>query len=894
MDYIAISNNEVVGTNSNSVNPSTIQFEKKEEYYLTRAQFETRKTNGTLVPGSIYHITDDPTAQDIIDGVETAKKAEQDSNGEVISSTYRRIDDSYSKDEIDEIIGGDAEDSILNLIEKETQERTEADNTLQQNIDTEESERQSTDNEILTQINKSVINNIDINYDGDNVTLNSHLINIHTDEISTETDQLNLATTSTAGLMSSTDYNTIRNLVDRVENLEGKATRLLYTDKSDPTAEDIHNFVVELGYESPFEGIQVVVSDTNHIWRYYDNEVSWKDDGLDTVQQFTNDLAGIIKGSTIDGRVYAESDGTGSVNGWSELKNRVTSNEVNIQQNIQDIDTLELNSATKTELQSEIDARIQADETKVDKITTTTNTKAYVTTVDGQSSIDVVNNATANTIPVRDINGNIQVGTAVNNNDAVNKAYVDTYGGKIDTISVNGVQQEIIDKNVDIDVPTTLAELQEDEAHRVVADTEKQYWNAKVTDDNYVHTDNNYTNEEKLTLSELKDLLDNDGFGKVDDVKVNGTSVITEKVANISIGDLTFSSQEQYITDTNFTQDVVLHNIAKTGRYADLIGAPDIIDNLDSTSSTDVLSAKQGNELKKLINAIPRAQGYQSIEAMVTELNSLDSTVKTVGSNLLIQTLGVPDFWIFSIESTNVPYTYTTDEDFIEDVTINGSVQVGYYKVSILESLKVDLTNYATLDDLDNYLLLTGGTLSGNLNIGSKVSITTGGEVKGAILKTTEVSDLNNTPSKYAVIDTDGTIKSRTLQETQEDLNIVVKTSENADKTASSMIVHENGTITLGAINSSLEDWVSDGTDILESSGLIIGTGGVHILAGETDGSPNSQILTSKLGVTLTYGNDNSYSTISISDKAYYNNKEIATVDQLENVSSFIIRKWTE
>lgn len=898
MDYIAISNNEVVGTNSNSVNPSTIQFEKKEEYYLTRAQFEARKTNGTLVPGSIYHITDDPTAQDIIDGVETAKKAEQDSNGEVISSTYRRIDDSYSSSEIDEIIGGDAEDSILNLIEKETQERTEADTTLQQNIDTEKSERQTTDNEILTQINKSVINNIDINYDGDNVTLNSHLINIHTDKISTETDQLNLATTSTAGLMSSTDYNTIRNLVDRVENLEGKATRLLYTDKSDPTAEDINNFVVGLGYESPFEGIQVVVSDTNHIWRYYNNEVSWKDDGLDTVQQFTNDLAGIIKGSTIDGRVYAESDGTGSVTGWSQLKNKVTDNEVNIQQNIQDIDNLELNSATKTELQSEIEARIQADETKVDKITTTTNTKAYVTTVDGQSSIDVLNNATANTIPLRDSNGNIQVGNAVNNGDAVNKAYVDTYGGKIDTISVNGVQQEIVDKNVDIDVPTTLAELQEDETHRVVTDTEKQYWNAKVTDNNYVHTDNNYTNEEKLTLSELKDLLDNNGFGKVDDVKVNGTSVITEKVANISIGDLTFSSQEQYITDTNFTQDVVLHNIAKTGRYADLIGAPDVIDNLDSTSNTDVLSAKQGNELKKLINAIPRAQGYQSIETMITELNSLDSTAKTVGSNLLIQTLGVPDFWIFSIESTNVPYTYTTDEAFIEDVTTNGSVQVGYYKVSILESLKVDLTNYATLDDLDNYLLLTGGTLSGNLKVGSKVSITTAGEIQGAILKTTEVSDLNNTPSKYAVIDNNGTIKSRTLEETKEDLNLVEKTSTNLDETdlSSSTIINKNGNIFIFSGDTSPEE-ISDPDNISDNwtiiSGLALNKNLSQLITQTTSGTYGAISTTSdEVAIQAT---TNEYTTlIRLADKAYYNQKEIATVDQLENVSSFIIRRWTE
>ena len=231
-----------------------------------------------------------------------------------------------------------------------------------------------------------------------------------------------------------------------------------------------------------------------------------------------------------------------------------------------------------------------------------------------------------------------------------------------------------------------------------------------------------------------------------------------------------------------------------------------------------MLSAKQGNELKKLINAIPRAQGYQSIEAMVTELNSLDSTVKTVGSNLLIQTLGVPDFWIFSIESTNVPYTYTTDEAFIEDVTTNGSVQVGYYKVSILESLKVDLTNYATLDDLDNYLLLTGGTLSGNLKVGSKVSITTAGEIQGAILKTTEVSDLNNTPSKYAVIDNDGTIKSRTLEETKEDLNLVEKTSTNLDETdlSSSTIINKNGNIFIFSGDTSPEE-ISDPDNISDN-----------------------------------------------------------------------------
>ena len=51
------------------------------------------------------------------------------------------------------------------------------------------------------------------------------------------------------------------------------------------------------------------------------------DFGIDTVSQFTNDIAGVIKGSQTDGQVYAENDGTGSVNGWSALKNRITNVE---------------------------------------------------------------------------------------------------------------------------------------------------------------------------------------------------------------------------------------------------------------------------------------------------------------------------------------------------------------------------------------------------------------------------------------------------------------------------------------------------------------------------------------------------------------------------------------
>ncbi len=42
------------------------------------------------------------------------------------------------------------------------------------------------------------------------------------------------------------------------------------------------------------------------------------------------------------------------------------------------------------------------------------------------------------------------------------KDYVDTYGGKIDTVSVNNIQQTIINKNVDITVPTKTSDLTND------------------------------------------------------------------------------------------------------------------------------------------------------------------------------------------------------------------------------------------------------------------------------------------------------------------------------------------------------------------------------------------------------------------------------------------------
>lgn len=284
--------------------------------------------------------------------------------------------------------------------------------------------------EIFSAPNLWATTNQTIEYTNDNASITTTETNLQSLQTRLATLLLKLADETNAGLMSPATVKAISDLISRVDSLEARSVRLLYTASENPTAEDIENFVKAQGYTSPYSGIAVVVDKTFHIWHaysdvtnglivqvtatnntigtalvpytghygdddtgYYDtfagtitssNNVSltydlrygldnefgeyllsgsidsysllnqysdikntvpgvihtadignrsslysvsfaakWQDDGQDTVSQFTNNVAGIIKGSDIDGKVYAEDDGTGSVKGWDDLKTLV-------------------------------------------------------------------------------------------------------------------------------------------------------------------------------------------------------------------------------------------------------------------------------------------------------------------------------------------------------------------------------------------------------------------------------------------------------------------------------------------------------------------------------------------------------------------------------------------
>ena len=167
------------------------------------------------------------------------------------------------------------------------------------------------------------------------------------------------------------------------------------------------------------------------------------------------------------------------------------------------------------------------------------------------------------------------------------------------------------------------------------------------------------------------------GSGTATDVQINGTSITKEGLADIK-------------TNTAYNQSS--NKIATMNDIPDISGKQNITDNTLTTTNKTVPTAI--NEVNSIAKGANQAVSYSNYSAMVTAFNGLDDDVYNVGQNVMIVTLEVPDLWISGIESTSSTYTYVDDATIVNELQTNGYIQVGYYKLSMLETQKVDLTGY--------------------------------------------------------------------------------------------------------------------------------------------------------------------------------------------------------
>ena len=129
-----------------------------------------------------------------------------------------------------------------------------------------------------------------------------------------------IASSVQTGMMNAQTYAGIVNLTARVDKLEASKTVFYVTFSStSPTDSELTSLFTTVAGRAPVAGDYL--TDIAKSLTYGYNGTNWiKVETSADVPIFTSATPGLIKGSTVDGTVAAETDGTGSVNGWDNVK----------------------------------------------------------------------------------------------------------------------------------------------------------------------------------------------------------------------------------------------------------------------------------------------------------------------------------------------------------------------------------------------------------------------------------------------------------------------------------------------------------------------------------------------------------------------------------------------
>lgn len=181
-------------------------------------------------------------------------------------------------------------------------------------------------NEITSEIDRPVLYDLEMASDANNVTFTEDKIDVVTGETTQETDIIPSASATTAGTISADEYTSIKNSQDRLDALEGGSVAVSGLPAAPTQAQLTTAWLTETGETELINRASIYDITNTKVWTYYSNTQTWYEvtAGAISVNPFTNSTPGTILGSTNDGAVSANLDGTGSVSGWSALKTEVS------------------------------------------------------------------------------------------------------------------------------------------------------------------------------------------------------------------------------------------------------------------------------------------------------------------------------------------------------------------------------------------------------------------------------------------------------------------------------------------------------------------------------------------------------------------------------------------
>lgn len=202
-------------------------------------------------------------------------------------------------------------------------------------------------------------------------------------------------------------------------------------------------------------------------------------------------------------------------------------------------------------------------------------------------------------------------------------------------------------------------------------------------------------------------------YEMLDVVSYNGSSWLAKKTSQGMIPCEENSEYWQNMVDIKVADNLTTK---EKGMLLDA-SQGNVLDERISTEVTALLGKINTNkeatdaELKEVDRRLDEAESiskgrnpgvtFETYEEMVYAIDEMDENELKVGQNIYIADVGIPDLWIYSVEESKADFIYVSDEDIVSELEINTTFQVGYYKIAQLETQKVNLSEYAKQEDVE-------------------------------------------------------------------------------------------------------------------------------------------------------------------------------------------------
>ena len=175
-------------------------------------------------------------------------------------------------------------------------------------------------------------------------------------------------------------------------------------------------------------------------------------------------------------------------------------------------------------------------------------------------------------------------------------------------------------------------------------------------------------------------------------INASQTALAAEQIT-IDTKDYVVNYVQEFIQDLEDNNPTLRLAKAYTDeKTAPLNAAIGNMENLQVPLASDLVTAC--NNLLAAITQKQKGVSFSNYEAMIIALMAADANAYNVGQSIYIVTLQVPDIWISGIAEETASYIYVDDNTLIADIAAaGGSLQIGLYYISILETQKVDLTS---------------------------------------------------------------------------------------------------------------------------------------------------------------------------------------------------------